>query len=177
MAVAGDRIEAIVVVIIVLTIFADPEWSISRSEVNRLPVDIDKDPSGETLDMRPKLRSKSDRSVYLVTCSPATQVEIQWSNDEAGHFELLYVPTYKTAESCKVAMSISSNDDEMFRDVPLLPDPDHRRRKIDAAVRPKLPKLNFCTPPYNLDQDDIRECRYRYSYNQIVLQCMLDDKT
>lgn len=115
---AGGKIEAIVVVIIVLTIFADPEWSISRSEVNRLPVDIDKDPSGETLDMRPKLRSKSDRSVYLVICSPATQVEIQWSNDEAGHFELLYVPTHKTAESCKVAMSISFNDDEMFKDVP-----------------------------------------------------------
>jgi hypothetical protein len=40
-----------------------------------------------------------------------------WINDEAGYCDL-YVSDLKTAESCKVAMSISLNDDEMFKDVP-----------------------------------------------------------
>jgi hypothetical protein len=79
--VAGGRIDAIVVVMIVLTIFAPLSW-MSGSQSS--PVDTVKDPLNATVGMRPKLRRKGDRSLYLVICSSATKEEVQWMNDEAG---------------------------------------------------------------------------------------------
>ena len=60
----------------------------------------------------------------------------------------------------------------MFNDVPPSDPTSPPRDRRGSSAKVARPRSTF---PYNLD--NAGKCRYRYSYNQIVLQCMLDDKT